>query len=76
VLFQHYHVNSGASEQEAAHHSRGPAAHYAATRRDRFGGRIILRHRWAPVSTRIMPRIARKRLDWKRKESSKPAISP
>ncbi len=32
VLFQHHYIDSGASEQKAAHHSRGTAAHDAAAR--------------------------------------------
>src|SRR5271154_3293881 len=44
VLFKHDDINSGANKQIAAHHSRGAAAHYAATRADRFGGWIFLGH--------------------------------
>jgi hypothetical protein len=79
MLFQHNYVNSGACEQIAAHHSRGAAANYATTRGDRFGGWIFLGHDPAPLSIRVMARLARvallKSLTWKREDSRGRAVS-
>jgi hypothetical protein len=79
VLFQHLYINSGACEQIAAHHARGAAPDYATTRGDRFGGWIFLGHDPAPLSVRVMARLARvallKSLTWKRGDWRGRAVS-